>query len=1031
MARKRRPNIFDKVTNPRGITPRESAELSKSQQRVFQDAKRLRDEAANAAITLAKAQGKVGKEWNKKLTGPLTQALGDLHQALRAGDIARVESIRRELELQAKGNREQLEAMKNAYEEIYKKQKQSASQMVDSFTEGADEFRSVLSGGDFARAFVDQLTKGAGKLQLLGQARQGRAAQLSAMGDTKGAQGMAQMGQTLAKVGAAVATFAAVAGAVVLLVKLFMDLESKAKDMNKAILESASASDFGLGRADVLGGKLTNTLEQIRSETTAVNDNFLRFRLSAKDQQDTLAALNQAGYTYARMKKDIDDARNSVESFSDVTVLAVTYSRNLGLGVTEMAQAMGQYQMETGTGIEQIAQQFSVITREAAAAGVQTKRFYQAVSEASSGMAFYGVRIEETARLLSTFDSLLGEAVGTEAFKALVGQYQDKSAQDNLQDFLVKGSEFTTKQFTKAYERQLQALSRDFSKDLGGQNLEDIIKSAKSEVDLRKTLADMGISGEKRSQIANLFGLRQGAMGNRTAQLAYAGSAGPGFDIAMAMKAALPLEQFGDNIGQVFESAVAGKNDAALIALQELTGGDKKRFDQLKAASMEAQSSFERLQKAQLEGGDVPEDLKKLGFFIDAETKEIKRGVIDAEGNLDKVGATLVEDVYDVLAATPTEGEKQLIEAMTKDQQIAAAMSREITGLSDIMEQTVAAILNEIYDVITMIAEVMFKDDKEKAAELQLQKSTKEHTERAQEEYQKVTEEVKALQAKLDAASPEEREALTKELDDLFKKQTTAEMNVQRWKQAQEGAKKVAGKDILEQGGGAILKGLLGDIADEGEAKKAKAVDQAIAKSGIGKPIIDRSQGMAITELMPGGSALTASQDLFNLFRGTSSITDALRKDLESKGIVGEDLERIVAAADKAATKVGEEHAYSAISPSERFELQRQAAQTAAQLEAGQLTLLEKIADNTEATSEFSWGNLVTGMRKANDVIIPKSGPPIITDSADTIVASKPGGAIDRAAGRGGGSVILNINGGDQKEVYQTVLRALKESGLA
>jgi hypothetical protein len=1009
------------MSSPRGITPRESAELSKSQQRVFQDAKKLRDEAASAAITLAKAQGKVGKEWNKKLTGPLTQALGDLHQALRAGDIARVESIRRELELQAKGNREQLEAMKNAYEEIYKKQKQSASQMVDSFTEGADEFRSVLSGGDFARAFVDQLTKGAGKLQLLGQARQGRAAQLSAMGDTKGAQGMAQMGQTLAKVGAAVATFAAVAGAVVLLVKLFMDLESKAKDMNKAILESASASDFGLGRADVLGGKLTNTLEQIRSETTAVNDNFLRFRLSAKDQQDTLAALNQAGYTYARMKKDIDDARNSVESFSDVTVLAVTYSRNLGLGVTEMAQAMGQYQMETGTGIEQIAQQFSVITREAAAAGVQTKRFYQAVSEASSGMAFYGVRIEETARLLSTFDSLLGEAVGTEAFKALVGQYQDKSAQDALQDFLVKGQEFTTEQFSRAYERQLQVLSRDFAGDLGGQNLEDILKGAKSETDLVKTLADMGISGEKRSQISNLFGLRQAATGNRAAQMAYKGAAGPGFDIAMAMKAALPLQQFGDNIGQVFEAAVSGQNEAALIALQDLSKHTGKSFDQIKQLSIESQATFERLQKAQLEGGEIPEDLKKLGFFIDAETKEIKRGVINAEGNIDKVGATLVEDVYDVLAATPTEGEAQLQEALTKDQQIAAAMSREITGLSDIMEQTVAAILNEIYDVIVMMADFMFKDDKERMAELQLQKSTKEHTERAQEEYQKVTEEVKALQAKLDAAPPEQKDALIKELDELYKKQVQAEEEVNRRKQAQEGSKNVAGKDILEQGAGTVLKDLLGEGAG---GRRSKALDRTIRDTSVTEAPSGWLNAVART-LSP---TMAMTQEAQFLAKGSSDIAAEIRAGLVESGLAEADIERIVAAAVKAADEAGASS--TAWTATGRFAQQREAAIVAAQLEAGLKEPLLKIAENTETTSEFSWANLVTGMRKANDVIIPKSGPPIITDSADTIVASKPGGAIDRAGGRGG-SVVLNINGGDQKEVYQTVLRALKESGLA
>lgn len=50
-------------------------------------------------------------------------------------------------------------------------------------------------------------------------------------------------------------------------------------------------------------------------------------------------------------------------------------------------------------------------------------------------------------------------------------------------------------------------------------------------------------------------------------------------------------------------------------------------------------------------------------------------------------------------------------------------------------------------------------------------------------------------------------------------------------------------------------------------------------------------------------------------------------------------------------------------------------------------------------------------------------------DERDTFVGMKPGGAIDRAV-NGGGSVTVNIYGGDERRVYDVVKRVLQQSGI-
>ena len=60
-----------------------------------------------------------------------------------------------------------------------------------------------------------------------------------------------------------------------------------------------------------------------------------------------------------------------------------------------------------------------------------------------------------------------------------------------------------------------------------------------------------------------------------------------------------------------------------------------------------------------------------------------------------------------------------------------------------------------------------------------------------------------------------------------------------------------------------------------------------------------------------------------------------------------------------------------------------------------------------------------------DDAFISKDGAMYRGPSADNILMFKDGGPLDPRTG-GGGSVVINVNGGDQAMVYRTVVRAMR-----
>lgn len=1040
--------------------------LSGAMRQHAKDVKKTVGSAWGDAIALALGDGRTGKAMKDFVRSGIVDAAETYQALMKQGRVADAQAQKELLEQRAKAFRREVDLRRRAFREIQDRQIETAEQAADRFKGGAEKLASLARGG----GLLDALRGGGHGLQTRGRAHQERARLIQqGGGDPKQVAEMAKLGSTLAKVGATMATVAAAVGGIVVLIKLFAELESKIKDMNKALLDSAGAADFGLSAAEIRGGALRRQLEILRDETTGFNENFRKFRVSAREQQQILATLNQSGVTYGRMNEEIKKGSKFMRDYSDVTALAITYSRSLGMSTSEIAQQMGTFAFETGMSLEQIAENFTIISREAGVAGFMTKRFYGAIVEATSGMNFYGVRIEETTKLLRTFDSLLGEAAGTDAFKQIVGQYRDKGAQDRLRDFIVKDQDFVTRQFQNAFEHRMGVLTRQFGEQLAeqGTSLDRLLAEATSEADLRATLGGLGIRGQQATDIANLRRLQQGASGNQAAQMAAAGAAGPGFDAAMAIKAALPVERFGKTLGQALEQAIAEGNQGAVVAIQNLESSTGISYDRLIELSDAASGQLLELQRIRDTGQAMPKDLEKLGFFIDKQTGEFKRGIVDSNGVVTeeaKKNAALIVDEFDILASQPTEDGKALEKQLTEDQKIASEISRNITGLNDMMEQGILAVLNDIYDVILQIADFMFKDDPERQAELHLQEKMAEESKKAEESLRALKEEEKDLSTKRDEGrlTPEDQARL----EALNEKIRRAEDQAEVARDAADLAKELEGDQIRKEGfleSRRQLREQAGDAEAGTEEAKATTRDLHNVARGIAGVSPESAAPGWIRKIDDFGKMLTPGSGAQALMdragvtgwaeRQGAKIGRALGTNSYA-GMTDEEMDAIFEAKQKGAdsvyaersvfkdlfgigtvsSRVAREEAAGREVEDALYQQTEAEREQAAQMQESLRTGFKDVKEAIETGTLFDLLN----PKKAKDLILPAGGgSPIITDERDTLFAGRPGGPLAASLGGGGagagrgGPVNIHIHGGDQRRIYDTVMRVMKATGNA
>jgi hypothetical protein len=555
---------------------------------------------------------------------------------------------------------------------------------------GSGLLKSLKSGKVGMEKFA-MANKGAGGMK--GMAANGMGAAL------KGISGVAsKLGpvlNTFAKMGPMIG---AVSGAVIGLIKLLIDVESHAKELNKEILDGASTADLYAASAnnfDAGLGKLKGTLRTVRDEMSdfKMNDSM---GTNAKDHLQVLGVLQKEGQTLKTLedrlsnnKKQADALHQSMTKFSDVTKMSIAYSRLFGVSIDEIASFQSEMMTELGTSLVDTKLEFARMESAAVESGIAANKFFNIMRNVSSDLSLYGVRLGEVTKMLKQMGKAMSPRTAQKYLQSFAKGMKDFSADDRLKMVLLGGP----------------GAVNDIKKDLAGQK-DDIVKKLAKEAGVDeseaksllegkrgaksgKTLTELSNSGAVKDVGTLREGYKNAKRGER--QLASGGLYGA----AMASK---DLSGFGS---YKFKKAAALRLSGSsslegAIGLHgekaaQVAGLDGEKFEELIGIERAIKQQQEDLTNAVDDPGANPEMINKL--------KEMIKGFenMDAAAQKNAIKQLSEEQVWKSI--DQKEGEKELSQA-DRMEKLAEAQGKETVNILDRLQTLIDYIYNYIYGVL-------------------------------------------------------------------------------------------------------------------------------------------------------------------------------------------------------------------------------------------------------------------------------------------------------------------------------------------
>jgi hypothetical protein len=611
----------------------------------------------------------------------------------------------------------------DAVEEGIQKEKSALDGRIRTYQKGMEAANEHLkadmgeAGLDFGSTLIDQLTgspdlkglassmgeligKGAGKA---GTAMKGKGA---AMGGGKGAA-VAQLGKAALMLSAAVAPLALIAG-------LLFKIDEQQKDFNSTVLEGASAIDM---QATSVTG-LERNLGDLRGAAVAVSQ---ATRENTKDILTAMRAANEAGLQYSEMGKFVGGAGTEMEKYQKFAKTAVVQARMLGVDINTISEQMATWSEDLGGDLDSMQEHFTNIQKAAMQSGFGTKRLFTAVSQATSGLAIYNTRIDDTIGLMGTLSKSLGKSGATEFVKALQKGFAEEGYQDRFKRLMIAGKGDMAKIMETEARSTAQAFSTKFTdslgrlkdqlsargmgpSDFGGVNIEalgdpnavtgEIAKMASmSESQLRALLTQAEQADpEMAQQLQTMIRLSKGTHGSISEQAKALDAMGVGGRLATQITGGLGGKAISEMSAlelAAFES-YAGISGEALVELRRVDASLRGEFERIKAIEAETKKT-----------GRVTEDQVKELIALGAIMEKDEEGNVlgpkmDEQGNyLDAQGQKL-DDVSQHIMDNSARLESAVHIPLTQQEAISQGIARNTISMQSVLENQVVALLEQL-----------------------------------------------------------------------------------------------------------------------------------------------------------------------------------------------------------------------------------------------------------------------------------------------------------------------------------------------
>jgi hypothetical protein len=589
------------------------------------------------------------------------------------------------------------------------------AEMADGFKEAIE----ALRGKDIFGIGKAGYKVSAGMLKGVAKFSMAHGAGIAAKGESKGGLmggAMKGVGKAMEGIGPLLGTLSKLApvlglvgGAVMGLVKLFLDADAAVKEMNKTVLEGASTWDLYSSQGKDVGMgmmHLDDILSKVRDQTTDLKMN-LKMGTLAKDHQQFLNTLGREGISLQRIdstleenKTRVDDVSKSLTKYSDISSMAISYSRLFGVSLDEIAQFQGEMMRDLGVSLNDVGKEFDKIGNAADSSGIAANKFFAILRSVSSDLGLYGVRIGEATKMLGQLGKVMSPRTADKFLKTFSQGLSGKSINDRLKLVLLGGGGAV-----KAIQQDIEDQKKDIIAKLAGEagvSPEDAKKLLEGGRTGKGTLTEMGASGKVKDVGTMREAYKNATRNEKSAKLGVYGAAAAaknmsGFGSFDLQRQAILKRSGSKSIegavglkGEAWGAQVAGSEDA-LEALRGMERGLEQQREDLVNAVDNPEGNKELIAELKnmgvIDKSASDDDVKNNALMLKKKIKEMKES--DVWKSLDKKNAE----------ASKSQAEKDA-EAML---QMGKEQGTRTQSILDAVGAIFDALFNWIYQILTDI----------------------------------------------------------------------------------------------------------------------------------------------------------------------------------------------------------------------------------------------------------------------------------------------------------------------------------------
>jgi len=692
---------------------------------------------------------------------------------------------------------EQQKILKDAQEssaKLYRTRLQEGGELAGEALTGA----LTVSAEDFGKILTGSIAKSGTILSRMSARALERRAAGRAPGEKAGGMDAllaigTKLGPVLLGLSAAVAGLAAVAFAA----------DGQVREFNKTILDAAPAVDlFGKTVFDS-GFNLKTSLKEVRDAAVAFSDIT---KVSAQDGLNLITKFNDSGIALNQLRSEFSKTGSATEAYTEMAMFANTYTRALGISVDDLTTQFSFMFGKMGMGLDSIKGSFAAITAGAQVAGLNVKDFFTAVSQTTSGLALYNIRLDKTTTQLVGLMKIMDKEKAQELLQSK--EMGSQGIEERFKAGMLVGGR-GQKIFQAALSTQMESFTKDYGETFG-----DVLKDKLDP----KVLAKM--SGKEFGALQRKIEEEGAAKGLAPEQAAMAGQR-----LEKLRKVAQGAQGGAMNMAKGM-SGLSGLSDVAMRLTQGMSLVKAQSLDEM---GYVARKNFEDL------SGISGENFDQMASLLNR-----------YQGAPEMAGKSIPQ-ILEAMASGQmpmTEADKKLLDELSKQkpksmEQLAQDQINATTSVTDVLKTKIAGLLeslgstlSEIFDGLASLIPEFSGAKKKREQRLGVEEDVKRSKELGQDIPKYLKEKEDALAVEM--AKPEKERnlkdvaALTEMVSDLRRQKAVYDKRAEIGQKTLEGMGK--GKTKEEAEAEALGVELSPALEEQKDIALKKAADDSIAQ---------------------------------------------------------------------------------------------------------------------------------------------------------------------------------------------------------